>query len=219
MHGTAEHALMAGTPTAEAPALETSRRGYRQFAPLYDLVFGASLQHGRRVAVQALECRPGEKVIELGVGSGLSLPLYPPDTEVVGIDLSQEMLAIAERRLQRLSAHAPRTLLAMNAEHLEFEDASFDKAVVLYAIAGLPDPVSALRELRRVCRPGATLVIVNRFSGRWRLFDVLLAPLYRLLSYRVDLDGEALVAAAGLTLLRKRSVNLFGYSSVLVCRT
>jgi len=218
MNGTAEHALNADTPTTEAPALETSRRGYRRFAPLYDLVFGPSLQHGRRVAVRALDCRPGEKVIEIGIGSGLSLPLYPLDTEVVGIDLSQEMLAIARHRLQRLPA-APRTLRTMNAERLEFEDASFDKAVVLFAIAGLPDPVRALRELRRVCRPGATLVIANRFRGRLRVFDVLLAPLYRLISYRVDLDGEALVAAAGLTLVGKRAVNLFGYSSVLVCRT
>jgi phosphatidylethanolamine/phosphatidyl-N-methylethanolamine N-methyltransferase len=227
VNGTAQQALEV-TAQAETPALtqrqalESSRRGYRLFAPLYDLVFGASLQHGRRVAVAALDCRPGEKVLELGIGSGLSLALYPADAEVVGIDLSEEMLALARRRLARLPARAPRTLLAMNAERLELADASFDKAIVLFAIAGLPDPVRALRELRRVCKPGARLVIANRFrsaSGRLRVLDVLLSPLFRLLRYRADLDGEAIVRAAGFELLESRPVNLFGYSTVLVCRS
>jgi phosphatidylethanolamine/phosphatidyl-N-methylethanolamine N-methyltransferase len=226
MNGTGEQALE-GISQAEIPglaerhALESSQRGYRLFAPLYDCVFGASLQHGRRVAVAALDCRPGERILELGIGSGLSLALYPVDTELVGIDHSREMLELARRRIERHASRAPRTLHAMHAERLLFEDASFDKAIVLFAIAGLRDPVRALRELHRVCKPGATLVIANRFhsaSGRLRFLDVLLSPLFRLLRYRPDLDGEALVRAGGFELLESRPVNLFGYSTVLVCR-
>ena len=225
MNGTA--GALAGPPQeqpraqVDQQALESSRRGYRLLAPLYDVAFGLSLQHGRRVGVAALDCRPGEKVLEVGIGSGLSLALYPAHTELVGIDLSEEMLAIARRRLQRHPPRARCTLLAMNAEQLKLDDASFDKVIVLFAISGLPNPLRALRELHRVCKPGARLVLVNRFrsaSDRLRAFDVLLSPLFRLLRYRTDIDGEALVTTAGFKLLESHHVNLFGYSTTLVCR-
>jgi phosphatidylethanolamine/phosphatidyl-N-methylethanolamine N-methyltransferase len=222
MRGTSEQQVTTRPAVAAEPAaLESSRRSYRLFAPLYDFVFGASLRHGRRVAIAALDCRPGERVLELCIGSGLSLPFYPRHASVIGIDLSSEMLAMAARRLRRLGAGPSCHLLQMSAERLAFADASFDKAVVLFALSGLPDPARAVRELRRVCRPGATIVIANRFRGAtWlRVFDVLLSPLYRLLRYRVDLDRDALLAQAGLELLEARPANLLGYSTVLVCRS
>src|SRR5262249_20144237 len=115
--------------------VETSQRGYRLFAPLYDLVFGLSLHHGRKLAIQALNCRPGERILEVCVGSGLSLPLYPDGARVTGIDISHEMLAKARRIKARLDQ--PGELLQMDAENMAFPDASFDKAVVLFAMAGL----------------------------------------------------------------------------------
>lgn len=93
---------------------------------------------------------------------------------------------------------------------------------VLFGVSGLPDPVQAMRELRRVCRPGATIVIANRFhhgATTLRILDGLLSPLFRLLRYRADLDLDAFLAHTGLELLEARPVNLLGYSTVVVCRS
>ena len=201
--------------------VETSRRGYRLFAPLYDVVFGASLHHGRRLAIEALDCRAGDHVLEVCVGSGLSLGLYPKDTHVTGIDLSHEMLTKATRRIHANRFDAPAALARMNVEHMAFADASFDSAAVLYAMCGLPHPIRAAKEIKRVCRPGARIVIANHFlsqSAGARVCDALLSPVYRLLRYRVDLDLGSFVAEAGLEVIEARPANLFGYSTVLVCR-
>lgn len=220
MSGTTEHAI-AGRPPGELEVTAaTSRRGYRLFAPLYDIVFGPSLHQGRRMAIEALDCHPGERILEVCVGSGLSLPLYPDGVQVTGIDLSHEMLLKAAQRDSELRPRRAGALLQMDAERMAFADASFDKAIVLYAMAGLPEPVRATKEIERVCRPGARVVIVNHFRSQrllLRLCDSLLSPIYRLLRYRDDLDMDAFVAAAGLEVTEARPANLFGYSTVLVC--
>ena len=199
-----------------------SQRGYRRFAPLYDWVFGLSLEHGRRVALRALDARPGERVLEVGVGSGQSLRRYAAGVALTGIDVSHEMLAKAEVRLRALPLARTAQLLEMDAGALGFEQGSFDKAVLLFVVAGLPDPVKCLREVRRVCRPGATIVIASHFRSRrplLRVFDRLLAPIYRVLRYRDDLDRDEFVTACGLEVVDTLPVNLFGYSTVLVCRS
>ena len=86
------------------PSITLSQRGYRLFAPVYDLIFGLSLQHGRRLAIAALDARPGDRVLEVGVGSGLSLSMYAPEVSVMGIDISSEMLNKARRRVARKKA-------------------------------------------------------------------------------------------------------------------
>src|SRR5262245_11525020 len=110
-----EH-VAASLPVDEADVTTASQRGYRLFAPLYDAVFGLSLHHGRRLAINALACRPGDRILEVGVGSGLSLPLYPPDVRVTGIDISQEMLAKAAERVLRRRLSSVAALLEMDAE-------------------------------------------------------------------------------------------------------
>jgi phosphatidylethanolamine/phosphatidyl-N-methylethanolamine N-methyltransferase len=201
-------------------AIELSQRGYRRFAPLYDLVFGASLAPGRRAAIEALGCRPGERVLEVCVGTGLSLPLYPREVRVIGIDASREMLAksaarVAARRLSQVEA-----LVQMDAGRLAFADGSFDKVALMFALSGLPDPVRAVNEMRRVCRPGGNIVIVQHFRTRsalLRLCEALLAPVYRLLRYRGDMDLEDFLAAAQLDVVETRRTNLFGYATLLAC--
>jgi phosphatidylethanolamine/phosphatidyl-N-methylethanolamine N-methyltransferase len=200
---------------------ELSQRGYRLLAPAYDAIFGLLLQHGRRLGIRALACQPGDRVLEVCVGTGLSLPLYPPGVQVTGIDISREMLAKAAARVRRRRLAQCTSLLQMDAVHLAFADESFDKASMMFAVSGLPDPVRAMRELQRVCRPGATIVIASHFLSRnplVRFCDLLLTPFYRLMRYRDDLDLDALVADAGLDVVRTMPANLFGYATVVVCR-
>lgn len=221
MSGATENMGAVQLPCELEVTVETSRRGYRLFAPLYDIVFGVSLQHGRRLAIKALGCHAGDRILEVCVGSGLSLPLYPDGVRVTGVDTSHEMLAKAAQRVRQLGLKHTEALLQMDAEHLSFADASFDKAVVLFGMAGLPDPVRAMNEIERVCRPGARIVVANHFQSRRRVLrvcDGLLSPIYRLLRYRADLDMQAFVAATGLDVIEARPANLFGYSTVLVCR-
>ncbi|HXF67697.1 MAG TPA: methyltransferase domain-containing protein [Burkholderiales bacterium] len=201
--------------------LRQVRQAYGALAPFYDWVFGASLQHGRRLAVRALDCAPGERVLEVGVGTGLSLPLYPEHARITGVDISREMLARSEARVRRLRLTQVEALLEMDAEKLSFPDGWFDKAAVMYALSGLANPVRALREMMRVCRPGSTIVIVNHFRSHAaleRACERLLAPFYRPLRYRCDLELEALVESARLEVRSVQRANLFGYDTVLVCR-
>lgn len=209
-------------PDDNAHVEEVSRRGYRRFAPLYDYVFGRGLHDARKIAVEALACQPDERILEVCIGSGLSLDLYPKNADIVGIDLSHEMLVRAMHRLRRHPKLdvARCDLVQMNAERLAFPDATFDKAIVLFGVAGLPNPALAMHELRRVCRPDARIVIASRFRSTrswFSLYDMLAAPLYRFLAYRSDLDREAFVTQSGLRVLESSRANLGGYATVLVC--
>ena len=200
--------------------LVLSQQGYRHLAPMYDLIFGASLAPGRRAAMAALACRPGERVLEVCVGTGMSLPLYPPQVRVTGIDASRDMLTraaarVAARRLPQVEA-----LVQMDAGRLAFADGSFDKVTLMFALSGLPDPVRAVSEMQRVCRPGGTIVIVQHFrtaSVLMRACEILLQPTYRLMRYRADMDLERFLAAAKLEVIEMRRTNLFGYATLLAC--
>jgi len=193
---------------------------YRSLAPLYDLIFGASLAPGRRAALAALDCRPGERVLEVCVGTGMSLPLYPPQVRVTGIDASREMLARAAARAAARRLSQVEALAQMDAGRLAFADGSFDKVALMFALSGLPDPVRAVSEIRRVCRPGGKIVIVQHFrdgSPLLRLCELLLAPTYWLMRYRADMNLERFLAAAKLDVIETRRTNLFGYATLLTC--
>jgi len=193
---------------------------YRSLAPLYDLIFGASLAPGRRAALAALDCRPGERVLEVCVGTGMSLPLYPPQVRVTGIDASREMLARAAARVAARRLTQVESLVQMDAERLAFADGSFDKVALMFALSGLPNPVRAVNEIRRVCRPGGKIVIVQHFrnsSVLLRLCEVLLAPTYWLMRYRADMNLERFLAAASLDVVETQRANLFGYATLLCC--
>jgi len=209
------------SPARRAGAVRSlARRGYRVFAPFYDAVFGASLHAGRRLAVQSLDVRPGERVLEVCVGTGFALPLYPRDARVTGIDLSGDMLRRAATRVARLGLAQVEALLQMDAERLAFASASFDKVTMLFALCGLPNPVRAVQEMRRVCRPGGTIVIANHFRTDDPLLQAcekVLSPVYGLLQYRADLDLDSLLDATRLEVRAMRRTNWFNYATVLVC--
>ena len=146
--------------------IEAVKAAYRRYARIYDTVFGPVLQPGRRAVLERLELKPGDRVLEVGVGTGLSLPLYPSSVRITGIDVSREMLDKARepawraRQLDNVDA-----LLEMDAEQMTFPDASFDKVVAMYVVSVVARPAKLLEELHRVCRPDGEIFIVNHFRS------------------------------------------------------
>ena len=197
------------------------QRVYRRYAPAYDFYFGAMFQPGRREIIARLDCRPGNRILEVGVGTGLSLSLYPRHVEVTGIDLSREMLVRARvrRRCQRLSQVV--ALRLMDAEHMQFADNSFDKVVAMYVVSVVPSPTRLVAEMRRVCRPDGELYIVNHFQHDYALVagaERLIAPFSRLLGFHPDLPLDNFLRETGLELTGRIPVNLLGYWTLLHAR-
>jgi len=200
--------------------LEQVGRAYRAFAPAYDAFFGAVLEPGRRAAIQGMELRPRARVLEVGVGTGLSLAAYPREVQVFGVDLSPEMLGRARRRVARRGLRQILELKVMDARALEYPNAHFDVVVAMYVVSVTPEPERMVGEMLRVCRPGGQLVIVNHFrteSSLVRGVERLLRPLHRLVNFRADLDRDQFVQRTGLNVQRSALVNVLGYSTILYC--
>jgi phosphatidylethanolamine/phosphatidyl-N-methylethanolamine N-methyltransferase len=141
--------------------IDAVKAAYRRYAGFYDALFGPVLQPGRKAVLEALKLRPGERVLEVGVGTGLSLPLYPDSVRVTGIDLSREMLDKARARVARRNLSHVEALLEMDAEAMSFADASFDKVVAMYVVSVVERPARLLEELHRVCKPDGEIFLVN----------------------------------------------------------
>jgi phosphatidylethanolamine/phosphatidyl-N-methylethanolamine N-methyltransferase len=176
-------------------------RVYRRLAPVYDLVFGRPLHRGRVAAVARMDLRPGARVLEVGVGTGICLGLYPSDCQVTGVDLSTEMLERARARVRRERLHHVR-LREMDAASLAFDSAAFDVVYAPYVMTVVPDPVQVAREMRRVCRPDGRILFLNHFSSERPLvarIERLVSPVTRHVGFRTDLELDALLTAARLT--------------------
>jgi phosphatidylethanolamine/phosphatidyl-N-methylethanolamine N-methyltransferase len=141
--------------------IEAVKAAYRRYAGFYDALFGPVLQPGRKAVLDALRLRPGDRVLEVGVGTGLSLPLYPADVRVTGIDVSREMLEKARSRVAKRKLANVEALIEMDAEAMSFADASFDKVVAMYVVSVVERPARLLEELHRVCRPDGEIFLVN----------------------------------------------------------
>jgi phosphatidylethanolamine/phosphatidyl-N-methylethanolamine N-methyltransferase len=168
------------------------RDAYRRWAGVYDVVFGGVSAPGRRSAVAAvnrLSHTVGRRVLEVGVGTGLALPDYRPELEVVGIDLSREMLLKAKKRVAEENLTAVQGLMEMDAEAMAFADGSFDIAVAMFTASVVPDAKKLFAEMARVVRPGGQLLFVNHFAAdqgfRWWL-ERSTAPLARILGWHPD---------------------------------
>ena len=179
--------------------IEAVKAAYRRYAAVYDAVFGPVLQPGRKAVLQALGLRPGDRVLEVGVGTGLSLPLYPRDVTITGIDVSHEMLEKARRRVARRKLPNVEALLEMDAESMSFADASFDKVVAMYVLPVVENPQQLLRELHRVCRPDGEIFIVNHVRSDNRLiaaFENGLARFSDTIGFRPDFELRDMVSDA-----------------------
>ncbi|MBM3533880.1 MAG: class I SAM-dependent methyltransferase [Alphaproteobacteria bacterium] len=192
--------------------LDLIRRLYGKGAGIYDAVFGPLLDRGRQAAVEAINASDARSVLEVGVGTGLSLPLYRHDLRVTGIDLSPEMLTKARERARGLEQVD--ALHEMDAQNLAFADASFDAAVAMYVAAVVPDMGRLFGELRRVCKPGGSILVVNHLaaeSGVLGAFDRLMAPASRAMAVRSDLKLKTLAETAGLAVEGVEDAGIGGY--------
>lgn len=190
--------------------IDAAREAYRRYAGVYDALFGPILQPGRRAVIEALGCKPGERVLEVGVGTGLSLPMYPPWVRITGIDVSREMLARARRRVEREGLENVEGLLEMDAEHMSFPDGSFDRVVAMYVVSVVQHPERVMAELRRVCRPGGEILVVNHVRSANPFLGAIekgLAPLSSKLGWHPDFELRHLTTA-GCTLLEMSTVAL-----------
>ncbi len=196
-------------------------RFYDRFAGVYDHLFDHVFREGRAEAIRALELAPGSRVLEVGVGTGLTLPLYPAGTEIVGIDISQPMLREARERADRENGGKRVGLVRMDAARLAFPDDTFDGVYAPYVVSVVPYPRRVVEEMARVCRPGGKVVIVNHFGSRNRLGAFLekrLTPLTHFVGFRLDLPVEAILGIPGLELEENRRVNMLKLWRLLVFR-
>ena len=192
---------------------------YEKLASVYDWVFGPTLQAGRLQAIQRMAISHGDRILEVGVGTGINLGLYPRDCSITGIDLSDSMLEKAYERVARKVMPNVR-LLQMDASRLTFEDASFDIVYAPYLISVVPDPVQVAREMRRVCRPGGRIIFLNHFRSPNPVLsriERLMSPFTVHIGFKSDLDLPAFLAQTDLEPVCIEKVNIPRLWSLVTC--
>jgi phosphatidylethanolamine/phosphatidyl-N-methylethanolamine N-methyltransferase len=194
-------------------------RVYEKLANVYDLVFGPTLHPGRLVAIERMGIRRGDRVLEVGVGTGINTSLYPRKCHVTGIDLSASMLEKARERVAREGLRNVR-LIEMDAARLTFPDNHFDIVYAPYLVSVVPDPVQVVGEMRRVCRPGGKIIILNHFRSPNVLLSRLeraICPLTVHIGFKSDLDLPGFLAQADLKPVSIEKVNIPRIWSLVTC--
>jgi len=194
-------------------------RVYQKLAGVYDYTFGPTLHPGRLDAIRRMAIHPGDRVLEVGVGTGINLSLYPRMCQITGIDLSSKMLEKAQARIVSKGLSHCR-VSEMNAEQLAFPDGWFDVVYAPYVISVVPDPVKVAREMYRVCRPGGRVVILNHFksANRWlSKLEVAISPMTVHIGFKADLDLDGFLSQAELTPISIEKVNVPRMWSLVTC--
>jgi phosphatidylethanolamine/phosphatidyl-N-methylethanolamine N-methyltransferase len=195
----------------------TVKTAYRRWAPVYDNTFGRFTTEGRRHAVEFINQRHGN-VLEVGVGTGLSLPEYRRGLEIVGIDLSPEMLDKAREKVDEEGLTNVTGLHEMDATELTFPTASFDTVVAMYVMTVVPDPEKVMRELARVCKVGGEVILINHFSqedGVRGWVERRMAPFADKLGWHPVFDVDRVMVCDNLTLIGRRALRPWGLFTML----
>ncbi len=199
----------------------TIARAYARWAPVYDLVFGAVFDRGRKAAVAAAE-RIGGRILEVGVGTGISLPDYSRANKLVAVDYSEPMLRKAQERVAEHKLTNVEALAVMDAERLAFPDDSFDVIVAQYVITAVPNPEGTLDEFARVLKPGGEIILVNHIgaeAGLRRAFELWFAPVARRLGWRPEFPWARLAkwvgGQSGVYVIERRPMPPLGHFSLI----
>ncbi len=200
---------------------QTITKAYARWAPVYDLVFGAVFERGRHAAIAAAE-RIGGRILEVGVGTGISLPRYSRECRLCGVDISEPMLRKAQDRVAEFGLSNVEGLWVMDAERLSFPDNSFDVVVAQYVITTVPNPEATLDEFARVLKPGGEIVLVSRVgaeAGLRRALEHWFAPAARKLGWRTEFSFERYARWArrtdGVRLVERRAMPPLGHFSLI----
>jgi phosphatidylethanolamine/phosphatidyl-N-methylethanolamine N-methyltransferase len=197
--------------------LEAVTSSYRRWAPVYDGTFGRITRMGRDRAVEAVNRRQG-RVLEVGVGTGLSLSSYAPHLEVTGIDYSEDMLARARARVAAEGLRHVRELRRMDARRLDFPDGHFDTVVAMYLVSVVPEPERVMAEIARICRPGGQVIVVNHFArdeGWLAWIERRLAPMADRLGWHPDFCRSRIMGEPSLQLAEERRLAPLGLFTFL----
>jgi len=194
-------------------------RVYTNYAKVYDHIFGKIFHDGREHAVRLLNLSPGERILEVGVGTGLALPCYPRSCEVVGVDLSEGMLAKCRERVRTLRLEHV-SLMKMDASAMEFADDSFDAVMAAYVVTAAPDYCAVMREMIRVCKPGGRIILLNHFSNDHPVIAAIekaLSPFCKPLGWRTDLSLATVLDGTHLVVIHKQAVNPLRFWDLVTC--
>jgi phosphatidylethanolamine/phosphatidyl-N-methylethanolamine N-methyltransferase len=201
--------------------LKTIAKAYARWAPVYDLVFGAVFERGRRAAIAAAQ-NAGGHILEVGVGTGISLPDYGRAHRVFGVDISEPMLHRAAERVAEHGLDNIEGLAVMDAANLAFPDASFDVVVAQYVITTVPAPEATVDEFARVLKPGGEIVLINHLgaeAGPRRALEQWFAPVARRLGWRSEFRWQRLAQWAarhgGVRLAERRAMPPLGHFSLI----
>lgn len=198
--------------------IKAVKASYARWAPIYDRTFGAATNAGRRRAVDYINARSG-KVLEVGVGTGLSLRHYKPGLQVTGIDFSEEMLGKAREKVQELDLGATVELRQMDARELDFPDNHFDTVVAMHVLSVVPEPEKVMAEIARVCKPGGKVVITNHFKSRrgfLALLEKITAPLASIIGWHSDFEMETVLGEKDLSIEEQKTLPPVGMMTFLV---
>lgn len=211
----------AATRALSVTAVENDfvERVYEKLAKFYDFTFGPTLHPGRLEAIEKMDIQSGDSVLEVGVGTGINLGLYPRGCTITGIDLSSSMLDKARERIFRKTLGNCR-VLAMDAAAMTFPDDSFDLVYAPYLISVVPDPVKVACEMRRVCRPGGRIIILNHFKSTNPFvsrIETAISPLTVHIGFKSDLDLQGFLTQAELQPISVEKVNIPKMWSLVTC--
>lgn len=199
--------------------LESLERVYTSYSGVYDKTFGKAFNQSREAVVRGLGIAAEDQILEVGVGTGIALPLYPRHCTITGIDLSEGMLKIAQERIKEYRLNHV-TLQRMNAGQMNFKDNSFDLVMAAYLVTAVPDYRQVVSEMIRVCRPGGRIIMLNHFSNGNKFIaavEKLISPMCQRIGFRTDLSLNHVLEGRLLQVSKKEKLGPLRYWSVVEC--
>ena len=194
-------------------------KSYKRVSGFYDLTFGQVFKPGQRALIEKMNCSESDRVLEIGIGTGSSFEYYPKKTNVVGIDISPDMLDIAKKKIKKNNI-PNKSISLMDGEALSFPDNSFNKVVAMYVVSVTQNPEKLINEMKRVCKSNGDIYIVNHFSSEKdnfliKVFEKSLMPVSKLLGWKPYFPFSDFNQYAKLDVREIRKVNLFNYWNII----